>query len=360
MEIKLPTYKMTLADEGDGIVCISLVDDPAVMSDFVAFSSDKVQFAKDELKHNILGVVMRADFPIYRSAGYYVEYPKEVVEQMLLKMMKDNTYKNISVMHNGELIKGVSLQEVFLKDSAKGVSPIGFENIEEGSMFAVYHIEDEGLWNSIMEGDFKGFSLEGWFTKQEVKLQNELNKTKNINNMFEKLKSLFESNFKKVSTEEGIDIYFDGEELAVGMEVADADMNPIADGEYHTDAKVIVIKDNKVESIDDKPIEEPKEEEMKKDYVENGYNRTASLTPREIKPSVAKVKADDDVEDTVIENDAEIEALKASIAEHQALIDELKKQIEEIKAMLAEPAAPRIQEDFSKQSPRKNEKRFFD
>lgn len=353
MEIKLPVYKMSLADEGDGIVCISLVEDPAVMSDFVAFSSDKVQFAKDELKHNILGVVMRADFPIYRSEGYYVEYPKEVVEQMLLKMMKDNTYKNISVMHNGVLINGVSLQEVFLKDSAKGVSPLGFENIEEGSMFAVYHIEDEGLWNSIVEGDFKGFSLEGWFTKQEVKLQNELNKTKNINNMFEKLKSLFESNFKKISTEEGIDIYFDGEELAVGMEVADADMNPIADGEYHTDAKVIVIKENKVESIEDKSVEEPKEEEIEK----NGYNRTCSLTPRK---EVAKVKADDDVQDTVIENDVEIEALKASITEHQSLIDELKKQIEEIKAMLAEPAAPRIQEDFSKQSPRKNEKRFFD
>ena len=73
----IPVYDAIIGEEGTGMTCISLVDEPAVMSDFVAMAkaSPRMMYAvESEEKRLVFGVVMRADFPLYRRTDKGVEY----------------------------------------------------------------------------------------------------------------------------------------------------------------------------------------------------------------------------------------------------------------------------------------------
>ncbi len=320
--VKLPIYELKINDESEGLMCLSIVDEPAVESYFQAFGKKEqvmFQFA-DEEQRNVLGVIMRADFPIYRydeqMGEYYITYSKETIKQMLAKMLKDETYKNISLMHNGELIGGVTLLEIFIKDDAKGISPKGFENISDGSLFATYHIENEDLWKEIKNGTFRGFSLEGWFTP--VKVQNNKQNKQNLT-MFEKIKNTLRSllqEFASIETNEGVVIYYDGE-LATGIEVVDETGNPVADGDYTFEDKVFVIKEGKIAEI--KVIEKEPEE-----------SESVELEEEIVEP----------VQTVSVE---EFEALKKEFDILRAEFDEIKKQLEK-------PVQTPVVEEFKKMS----------
>lgn len=173
---KLPLYKALINGENEGMLTISLVDFPAVESDWVAFEkqSEKLNFKiENEEQRAILGVVMRADFPIYRidPSGYefYIEYDADTIRQMAQKYLKDGFQNNVSLMHNGELVEGVEMQEIFIKNEETGINPKGFEDIADGSLFARFKVENDDIWKEIKEGKFKGFSLEGYFNIEKVK-----------------------------------------------------------------------------------------------------------------------------------------------------------------------------------------------
>lgn len=330
---KLPVYEAQISSELDGIVAISLVDLPAVESNWMAFKEETVKplyrFENEE-KHNILGCIMRADFPIFRrdenNYEYYITYSKQTIEKMAQKMVSDETYKNISLMHNGELINGVHLEQLFIKDSTKGISPEGFEDIQDGSLFAIYHITNEELWKAIKQGIFKGFSLEGYFDTKLVQ-NSKQNMSKNLIEKFKETVKNFLQEYSQVETKENVVIVYEGDELVEGLEVLDENGNPIPDGEYHVEGKVIVVADSKVVEIkEDVVVEEPKEEVVVDEMEKNGETETVEETT-----TVEEVK----------ENNSEVEALKAEV-------EDLKKQIEEIKEVLNKPVVPPVVEQFSK------------
>jgi len=170
----LPLYKAKIRDDVDGIQIISLVDEPAVESDFVAFASDKepVSFkVEDEEKRLIKGVVLRADYPIYRRSGdyeYNVVFEADTIRQMAEKFLKDGNQNNVDTDHNLHLVDGVHMQEFFIKDTENGVSPKGFEDVADGSLFAVYKVDNDLVWSDIKEGQFNGFSMYGYLSYEEA------------------------------------------------------------------------------------------------------------------------------------------------------------------------------------------------
>lgn len=182
----LPIYIAEITDDIEGISAISLVDSPAVESDFLKFSKDKIKLnfkIENEEKRLVTGVVMRCDYPIYRIGvsgyEYYIIFNKETIIKMTEKMLKDNTFNNINLEHNDKrFVEGVNLRELFIKDTDKGINPKGFEDINNGSLFATYHVTNDEIWDEIKNGTFNGFSLEGLFTVNEQKPQD----IYNINN----------------------------------------------------------------------------------------------------------------------------------------------------------------------------------
>lgn len=171
MNKNIPIYQAIIENEETGMFTISLVDEPAVESNFLCFKKDhKIENfrVENEEKRLISGVIMRPDFPIYRKnkygEEYYVTFSRETIAKMAEKWLSDGLQSNVNLQHNpNNYVDGVLLKEVYFKDSEKGINPKGFEDIEEGSLFATYHILNEDVWKSIKNGEFNGFSLQGRF-----------------------------------------------------------------------------------------------------------------------------------------------------------------------------------------------------
>lgn len=172
---KLPLYKALIDDENTGMYCISLVDDPAVEVNWLAFEKQEEELkfkVENEDKHIIRGVIMAANKPIYRIGAsgyeYYIQYDAETIRLMAQKYLKDGFQNNIDTQHNNKLEDGVFMVQWFIKDTENGINPKGFESVEDGSLFAEFKVENEEIWNQIKEGTFKGFSLAGFFDIEEV------------------------------------------------------------------------------------------------------------------------------------------------------------------------------------------------
>ena len=169
---KLPVYEALVTDDETGMMRVSLVDAPAVDSDFIRLAKDRpVQTyrVESEERHLVRGVIMRADYPIFRrddSYGeYYVIYRADTIRRMAEKYLAESRQNDVNVMHeDGSDVQGVRMVQWFIKDSAAGIAPEGFGDIEDGSLFAEYHVTNADVWDSIKDGTYKGFSLEGVFS----------------------------------------------------------------------------------------------------------------------------------------------------------------------------------------------------
>ena len=165
----LPVFDALVPDEDTGMLKISLVDIPAVMSDFLVFNAVReVQMysIQDEEKRLVFGVVMRANYPILRISPqigkYYIVFKPETIRRMAEKYLAESRQNDVSTMHQTD-VEGVQMVQYFIKDSVRGVSPEGFENIADGSLFAEFHIINDEVWAAIKAGTYNGFSLEGVF-----------------------------------------------------------------------------------------------------------------------------------------------------------------------------------------------------
>jgi hypothetical protein len=287
----IPVYDALISDEETGMFKISLVDDPAVMSNFLAFDNNrKVQMYKveNEEKRLVRGVVMRADFPIYRYdkrfGEYYIIYKADQIRIMAEKYLLESRQNDVNLMHEQNSdVEGVQMVQYFIKGN--GVSVEGFEDIDEGSLFAEFHIVNDEIWNAVKEGTYKGFSLEGVFDlvpETDAKRTEEivdslegafskfLNNTKNFTmgrlNRFKAALLKAFAEFANVTTDKGV-LAWDGEDdLKVGDQVfvedAEGNRTPAEDGDYVTDEnKTIVVADGKVAEIRDPEVDiEPEAE----------------------------------------------------------------------------------------------------
>lgn len=346
---KLPIYKAIVNSEDSGMVTISLVDFPATESDFLAFDKQKemVKFSiENEEKRLVRGLVMAADLLIYRyspSFGeYYIEYDAPTIRAMAEKYLKDGFQNNVDLMHDGNLVEGVNMVQFFIKDSVNGINPKGFEEYADGSLFAEFHINNDSVWEQVKKGNFKGFSLEGFFdiepTGEQFKEQQNNNDNKEkimskVNKLKEMLRAMLQV-FGEITTDGGVLIY-DGEELEIGLEVHSIDEEgneiPVEDGEYTTeDGYIITVAEGKIADIQEVEVIVEPEPEAEPEAQENeGEEPMPSEEP------------DED------EKDAKIAELEAKIAELQAENEELKAKIAELEQ---EPAAPSAEEAFEKVS----------
>lgn len=281
----IPVYRVLVDDERDGMVRVSLVDDPAVMSDFVAFGRQEPQrFAvENEDKRLAFGVVARADFPIFRNdpvnGDHYVIFPADTIREMAQKYLTEGRADRVDLMHDGDDVGGVHLVQWFIKDSAKGVAPAGFDDIADGSLFAEYHVEDDAIWQQIKDGTFKAFSMEVFYTlTPEGDTQAVEEAVADLDGMFERIiatltskknmdkKNLFRklgrilASFASVTTDKGVLAWDGDEDLKAGdrvyIEDEEGNRAEAADGDYRTeDGKIIVVADGAVAEIRDAEAE---------------------------------------------------------------------------------------------------------
>ena len=171
----MKVFYINIDDELTGINAISLVESPAVEKDFLCFSKEKetVKLNFDSSKHIISGVVCLADTPIYRYnekyGEYYVVFSKETIQKMVEKFAKMDLFKSVNLQHDDtKFVDGIYMFESYIINKERGINPVEFSDIPDGSWIASYKVENDELWDEIINGNkLNGFSLQGLFELEE-------------------------------------------------------------------------------------------------------------------------------------------------------------------------------------------------
>lgn len=344
----IPFYWAELSDNEDGMVYVSLVDDPAVDRDFMAFSAEKkipVCAISNEEKRLVRGVLMRADFPIYRVAPsgeeFYIIFSAPTIRRMTERFLEQGNQGNVNTMHiPGSDVDGVNLVQLFIKDKSAGIDPAGFENVEDGSLFGEYHVANDDVWADIKAGKFKGFSIEGIFSVSNHQFnKHQINEMAKLEKLKTRLAKLL-AEFGVVSTDKGA-LYWDGDEdLKAGdmvhKESESGERSAAPDGQYTTeDGKTITVVDGKVSEIVD-----PKAE------VDGADETPTSGDPKPTDPK-----------DDPSKRDAEMQEIRKELSDIRDMLEKLMGAIEstksDLKAMKQAPAASSAHEEFKNLTPGK-------
>ena len=163
-------------DDDEGVEFVSIVDDPAIESDFLAFKKEDYKFKiQNKEKRIVSGYFMIADLPMMRMRNdtvFYCVFRRHTIEKIVNKFMKEGLTNQTNLMHESTA-KGVYIIESLIIDSERGVSaPDGFEKVPNGSWWGSMRVENDEVWQSVLNGTFKGFSVEGIFSSsKELDLQ---------------------------------------------------------------------------------------------------------------------------------------------------------------------------------------------
>ena len=167
-------YELKVEDETDEVFAISLVESPAIESDFVYFNKDVVQFAKvDNEQRMLVGPILIPDKKILRIDGegqpYHVFFTKETVKKLAQNyLMKKYTDK--ATLEHDSKIKGVHLVESWVKDGKLDKSNNYGLNVPEGTWMGMFKVSDDTIWNDYVKtGKVKGFSVEALLEHKLVK-----------------------------------------------------------------------------------------------------------------------------------------------------------------------------------------------
>ena len=162
-----------------GIDAISIVEAPAIESNFIALKSHEIKFAQvDAEKRILMGPVLIPDKPIYRKQmmggemqEFYVYFSKNTVcraSQMFL--MKGNQGK--ATLEHDMALQGICMVESWIKeDMEKDKSAIYGMNDPIGTWMGCLKVTNDEIWNDYVKtGRVKGFSIEGYFADKSMPL----------------------------------------------------------------------------------------------------------------------------------------------------------------------------------------------
>ena len=164
-----------------GIDAISLVEYPAIEEYFIALNSQKREvFAmQNQEKRLLMGAALIPDKPIYRSDGeneYYVYFSKDTIRKAMELFFKNGYQNNATIEHDYD-VKGTTIVESWIiEDATMDKSRAYGLDLPVGTWMVSMKIENESIWQRVKGGEFRGFSIEGYFvdkinlSKQELEI----------------------------------------------------------------------------------------------------------------------------------------------------------------------------------------------
>ena len=175
---KIKKVELIIDEEADrfGIEAISLVEFPAIESDWVFFNKDQfLTLAKlDEEQKTLVGAVLipNKEIPRYDQEldeKYVVFFTEETIKQAQELFM--SSLRNNSATYEHKVpVEGMTVVESWIKEDKKNdkSNSYGFNKLPIGTWFVKMKVRNDEIWNSVKEGKVKGFSIEGYFTDKLI------------------------------------------------------------------------------------------------------------------------------------------------------------------------------------------------
>ncbi len=186
-------------DEVSGIEAISVVENPAIESDFVALKNQEYKLAEvDKEKRILMGAALIPNKPIYRQSGeqeYYIYFSQATVRKASELFFINGNQNNSTLEHELEL-KGLTAVESWIVESEQDKSRMYDLNVPIGTWMVSMKVNNDDVWKKVKAGEVKGFSIEGYFADKlerpnEPVKQSKMSKEEVAEAKIEELRQLF-------------------------------------------------------------------------------------------------------------------------------------------------------------------------
>lgn len=179
-------YKVT----GGDLFAVSLVEDPAIESNFIALSKEKQIIQLENEKRLLVGAALIPNKPIYRNINgkeFYISFDEATIEKLAQDFLANDYQHNITIEHQ-EGVDDIAVVESWIKTSENDKS-VGYGlNEPIGTWFISVKVNNEEIWNKVKNGDYKGFSIEAMVGLDEnLELNNQLSMNEEL---IEKLREI--------------------------------------------------------------------------------------------------------------------------------------------------------------------------
>lgn len=302
-QVNIPIYNVTIDDEQIGMTAISFVDEPAIMTDFVAFKQQMIEnmiWMSSHDKREVVSPILIPNQLIYRvtkkGEPYYIRWTPEAIQMAAAKYLANGFWNNFTVMHplfydaslnySDVLEKDVYLLRMWIVKNSEtddAHTKYGF-NVPDGTLMVHLKVHNRQIWSRIKNGELKGLSIEAFTNvvrdnndvKLDINMMNldvnskQLNLFQKFINFLNEVSSEAEaiSDIAKKDEAESGEVslkYFIDDEHFIEVDAEgfarDEEYNLVAEGEYLlADGNTLVVDANnkfvETKAVGDKEVEE--------------------------------------------------------------------------------------------------------
>lgn len=151
-------YRVT----GGDLFAVSLVEDPAIESNFIALSKQKSSIKLENEKRLLIGAALVPNKPIYRNVNgneFYISFDETTIEKLAQDFLANDYQHNITVDHQ-EDANDIVIVESWIKTSENDKSVSYGLNEPIGTWFIGMKVNNDEIWQRVKDGFYKGFSIE--------------------------------------------------------------------------------------------------------------------------------------------------------------------------------------------------------
>ena len=151
-------YRVT----GGDLFAVSLVEDPAIESNFIALSKQKSSIKLENEKRLLIGAALVPNKPIYRNVNgneFYISFDETTIERLAQDFLANDYQHNITVDHQEEA-NDIVIVESWIKTSENDKSVSYGLNEPIGTWFIGMKVNNDEIWQRVKDGFYKGFSIE--------------------------------------------------------------------------------------------------------------------------------------------------------------------------------------------------------
>lgn len=157
-------------DEVSGIEAVSIVESPAIESDFIALKNQEFKFAEvNKEKRILMGAALIPNKPIYRKNDeneYYIYFSKDTVRKASELFFIRGNQNNSTLEHNLPLA-GLTAVESWIVEDEKDKTRFYGLDVPIGTWMLSMKVQNDDVWNDyVKSGKVKGFSIEGYFANK--------------------------------------------------------------------------------------------------------------------------------------------------------------------------------------------------
>lgn len=166
-------------DEAIGVEAISVVENPAIESDFIALNKQEIKLAEiDKEKRLLMGALLIPQKPIYRRNGeeeYYIFFSKKTVAKASQMYLQNGNQSNSTLEHDAQLKDLTLVESWIVEDKEKDKTALYGLDVPVGTWMGSVKVDNDEIWNDYVKtGKVKGFSIEGYFADKLERPNEEL------------------------------------------------------------------------------------------------------------------------------------------------------------------------------------------